>query len=102
MDQTLQRDRLVRANEAGVSDHVGGKNGGKPAFQALSPSPRRLTTKDRRIHAVEMAVECPLVAISGLFGAVPRRSALPPKADIRGARTVRTQKADIGCPLNPQ
>ncbi len=27
--------------------------------------------------------ECPLLAISGLFGAVPQTSALPPKADIQ-------------------
>ena len=30
-----------------------------------------------------LVAECPLMAISGLFGAVPRRSALPPKADIQ-------------------
>ncbi len=29
-------------------------------------------------------------------------SALPPKADIVGARTLRTQKADIQCPLYPR
>jgi len=35
-----------------TADHVGGKNGGKPAFQALSPLPRRLANKGGRIHAV--------------------------------------------------
>ncbi len=43
----------------------------------------------------------PLLAISRHPEGWARESALPPKADIRGARTIRTQKADIQCPLNP-
>ncbi len=40
-------------------------------------------TKDRRIHALGMAVECRLLAISGHAERGARTSALPPKADIR-------------------
>jgi hypothetical protein len=32
-----------RLHEPAVADHIGGKSGGKPAFQALSPLLRRLT-----------------------------------------------------------
>jgi hypothetical protein len=63
--QALERSRLILAHEAGIADNVCGKYGGKPAFQALSPSPRRLTTMDRRIHVVGMAVECLLLAMNG-------------------------------------
>ncbi len=42
--QALERSRLILAHEAGIADNVGGKNGGKSAFQTLSPSPKRLTT----------------------------------------------------------
>jgi hypothetical protein len=45
-------------------------------------------------------LECLLLAISGLFSVAPGMSALPPIADIESARTHRTQKADIECPLN--
>ncbi len=45
---------------------------------------------------------CRKMARSGHPGAYVRASALPPKADIVGARSVRAQKADIGCPLCPQ
>ncbi len=38
---------------------------------------------DQRIHAAEMAPECPLLAISGHSEGRSRTSALPPKADIR-------------------
>ena len=41
--------------------------------------------------------QCPLLAISGHPDGDARTSALPPKADIGGARTVAIQKADIGC-----
>ena len=37
-----QRASFVRPHKAAITDYVGGKNGGKPAFQTLSPSPRRL------------------------------------------------------------
>ncbi len=33
LGQTLKRAGLVRSHEAGIADHVGGKNGGKSAFQ---------------------------------------------------------------------
>ncbi len=46
-------------------------------------------------------LECPLLAKSSHKQGCARESALPPKADIGGARTVRTQKADIGCLLSP-
>ena len=49
-----------------------------------------------------MTVECPLLAISGHPEGEARTSALPPIADIGGARTLRIQKADIGCPLSPR
>jgi hypothetical protein len=55
-----------------------------------------------RIHAVGMAVECPLVAKSGLFRAVRRTSAIPPKADITAGELRRSPKADIQCPLYPR
>jgi len=61
--QTVKSPGLVIAHQACVARNVCDKNGGKPAFQALSPSPRRLTTKDRRIHAGGMAVEWRLLAI---------------------------------------
>ncbi len=48
------------------------------------------------------ASQCLFLANSGLFSALPGTSALPPKADIVGASALRTQKADIGCLLNPQ
>jgi len=48
------------------------------------------------------AGECLLLANNGLFQAVRWRSALPPIADIVGARTAGAQKADIGCLLNPR
>ena len=51
--QALERSRLVLSHEARVADHVSGKNGGQSAFQVLSPSPTRLTTKDRRIYGAE-------------------------------------------------
>jgi hypothetical protein len=35
--EAFERSRLVLAHEAREPDYVGGKNGGKPAFQALSP-----------------------------------------------------------------
>jgi hypothetical protein len=41
-------------------------------------------------------------AISGHTERCARTSALPPKADIGGAGTGGTQKADIGCPLSPR
>ncbi len=44
----------------------------------------------------------PLLAISGHTAGSSRTSALPPIADIGGARTLRIQKADIGCPLSPR
>ncbi len=62
---TGERPGFVGRHETAVADHVGGKNGGKPAFQTLSPSPRRLTTMDRRIHAVGMVLECLLLAMNG-------------------------------------
>jgi hypothetical protein len=68
-------------HKAGIADHVGCKDGREPAFQALSPSPGRLTTKDRRIHAVRMAGECPLLALSRHSERCGRESALSPKAD---------------------
>ncbi len=46
--------------------------------------------------------EFPLLAISRHSEGSSRTSALPPLADIVGARTLRTQKADIGCLLNPR
>jgi len=46
--QALERSRLILAHEARIAGHVGGKNGGKSAFQALSPSPRRLTATGGR------------------------------------------------------
>jgi hypothetical protein len=45
-------------------------------------------------------IACRLLAISGLFVGVSGRSALPQKADIGSARTLRAQTADIGCPLS--
>jgi hypothetical protein len=53
--QALERTRPILAHETRVADHIGGKNGDKSPFQALSPSSRRLSTKNRRIHAVRMA-----------------------------------------------
>ncbi len=43
---------------------------------------------------------CKGQAVMSDFGLI--MSALPPKADIVGARTLRTQKADIRCLLNPR
>jgi hypothetical protein len=40
VSQSAQRAGLVLAHQAGITDHVGGKYGGKPAFQVLSPSPK--------------------------------------------------------------
>ena len=65
LGQAFQRTGLVTAHQGGVADHIGGKNCGKPTFHAHSPSIRRLTAIDQRIHAAEKALECPLVAISG-------------------------------------
>lgn len=36
--EKLRRSRFILAYEARVADKIGGKNGGKPAFQALSLS----------------------------------------------------------------
>jgi hypothetical protein len=58
----LKRAGLVVAHQGRVTGHIGSKNGSEPAFHGLSPSPRRLTTKDRRIYAVGMVVECRLLA----------------------------------------
>ncbi len=44
--QALERSRLIFAHEARVADHIGGKNGGKAAFHALSPWVGRIA--DRR------------------------------------------------------
>ncbi len=44
--------------------------------------------------------ECLLLAISRHSEGSSRTSALPPRADIGGARTGRTQKADIRCLLS--
>jgi hypothetical protein len=55
--QALERSRLVLAHEARVADHVGGEYGGKPAFQALSPSIRRLAASGGEIHASERTLE---------------------------------------------
>jgi len=73
---------IIRTN-IHLADNIGGKNGCKPAFQGLSPSPTRLTTKDRRIHAVGMVLECLLLANNELSGHVAGTSALPLTADIQ-------------------
>ena len=54
LGQAFQRTGLVTAHQGGVADHIGGKNGGRPAFQTLSPSPKRLTTNYPRIHVLGM------------------------------------------------
>ena len=43
--------RFVFSHKMGATDHICGKYGGEPAFHALSPSHRRLTTANRRIYA---------------------------------------------------
>ena len=48
----------------------------------LSPSIRRLAAVGGEIYAAERVLECLLLANSGLFGTVPRTSALPLKADV--------------------
>jgi hypothetical protein len=48
-----KRAGFVDAHQGGVADHVGGENCGEPAFHALSPSIRRLTARDERIHVGE-------------------------------------------------
>ncbi len=40
--QAFKRSRIVLTHEARVFDRIGCKDGGKPAFQARSRSPRRL------------------------------------------------------------
>ncbi len=60
-----ERTGFVGSHEAAITDNVSGKNGGQSAFQGLSPSPRRLTTKDRRIHVVGMVLECLFLARNG-------------------------------------
>ncbi len=72
---------LVCRHETAVTDHVGGKNGGKPAFQALSPSPRRLTTMNGRIYADEQGLECLFLATKRHSGHVAGTSAFGGKAD---------------------
>ncbi len=47
------------------------------------------------------AGECLILAIKRHSDGCAGASALPLKADIGNARTGRTQKADIGCLLNP-
>jgi len=65
LDESARSPSFVRTHKEGIADYIGGQDGGKPAFQALSPSPRRLTIKDRGIHAVGLAVEWQLLAMSG-------------------------------------
>ena len=68
------------------------------ALGAPRPAPHtpvRSSNLDASGSAAVTAVQCRLLAISGLFEVVRRTFALPLKADIVGARTVRTQKADI-------
>jgi hypothetical protein len=66
LGQTPKRPHLVRTHKTGIADNVSGKDGGQPAFQVISPSTWRLTTKVWRIHAVGMAVEWRLLAINCL------------------------------------
>ena len=51
-----KRAHFVRApHETSVSNHVGGKNRGKPTFQLLTPSITRLNSIEGKIHADETA-----------------------------------------------
>jgi len=52
-----KRPRLILTHEAGIADHVCGKDGGQPPFHTLSPSIRRLATKHGRIYADEHSPE---------------------------------------------
>ncbi len=71
-------------NDRFSAQHLGhGRNVGSAALPKARYFPR--------------STECPLLAISRHSEGSSRTSALPPKADIRGARTVAIQKADIGC-----
>jgi hypothetical protein len=38
--QALQRASFIHPHKASVPDYIGGKNGGKPAFQILLPRER--------------------------------------------------------------
>ncbi len=73
--QTPKRADLVGAHQGRVAGHISGQNSSESAFQTRSPSPTRLMTEDRRIHAVRTVVECPLLAISGLSDSPLRMSA---------------------------
>ena len=55
-----------------------------------------------RIMARIAARQCLFLAISGHAEGSDGVSALPPIADIESARTHRTQKAEIECPLYPR
>ncbi len=79
--QRRQGAGLVLLHEAAVADHVGGQYGGKPAFQVLSPSPKRLTTKGKRIHAVGIAWL--VLAKPRQFRRCARTSALHPIRDVK-------------------
>jgi hypothetical protein len=51
--ETLKRAGLVRSHQAGIADHVGGQDGGKPPLHARSPSIRRLASLYGRIHGAD-------------------------------------------------
>jgi hypothetical protein len=55
--QTPKRAGLVRAHQGRVADHIGSENSSKPAFQALSPSTRRLAVMGSEIYAAKTALE---------------------------------------------
>ncbi len=72
-------------------------------FSVAQRRGRTLTARQiRKSNRQGNAVQCPLLAISGHTEGSSRTSALPPKADIVGARTGGTQKADIECLLCPR
>jgi hypothetical protein len=48
--EAFERACLVVPHEAGVADHVGGKDSGKSALQAFSPSSNRLALREGRIY----------------------------------------------------
>ncbi len=88
-----KRVGFIGAHQGGVTDHIGGKNCGKPAFHAHSPSIRRLTAIDQRIHAAEKALECPLMAICRHSDGCPEASALASITDISRAKLRPNHKA---------